>query len=201
VRCNLLFAQFAAKQAPSGNSSGFVRLAPYQYLTCASQPGTINSTSGSSACIPIDPGALTFCVSVAYTACLRVADPTQYDLTVSKAFAARLARWNVEFPSTTPTCLAAFKAYVCALSFPQCIQNPNNATQPPVQQPVCFSYCQAAEKACGVASDLTTFACNKAAASSQVAPNRPDVTCFSRASRLAALSSVIAVALLVLMME
>ena len=68
----------------------FMRTAVQESLSnCSSQPGQFpnnNTASGTSAqCVPIDPGTLSFCSNVAYTACMRTLDPIAYDAQISTA--------------------------------------------------------------------------------------------------------------------
>ena len=58
----------------------------------------------------IDPGELTFCGQVSYTACLRYPVALEYDNTVSEAFMLRSDRLALEFPKASPLCVEAFQA-------------------------------------------------------------------------------------------
>ena len=107
----------------------------------------------------------------------------------------RTARLSAEFPQTSATCLDAFLAYLCDLSFPQCVVDPSGSTDI-MEQPLCYSYCMSAELACGADAKLANTVCQKAVDAGRVSPDRPDVVCKSCGTAARASAVALALALL-----
>jgi hypothetical protein len=167
----------------------FTRQGPYPYQICAELPGEIGDpdtilTARSARCIPVEAGELEFCAGVSYDVCSRVVSPTAYDEELQAAHDERVARYAMEWPSlATSECFAAFKLYVCLLSFPRCEEDSQNPGTY-FEIPLCYDYCVNAHATCGSPAEKSQAACDVAVARGRVAPPRKDVTCVSRGFRV-----------------
>jgi hypothetical protein len=167
----------------------FTRQGPYPYQICAELPGEIGDpdtilTARSARCIPVEAGELEFCAGVSYDVCSRVVSPTAYDEELQAAHDERVARYTMEWPSlATSECFAAFKLYVCLLSFPRCEEDSQNPGTY-FEIPLCYDYCVNAHATCGSPAEKSQAACDVAVARGRVAPPRKDVTCVSRGFRV-----------------
>jgi hypothetical protein len=193
--------QAGTKKSVEVNSyfTEFTRVGPYPYQVCADLPGEIGETDAtkSARCIPVEPGELEFCATVAYDTCSRVISPILYDEQIAKSHDERLARWELEFPALVTTeCTEAFKLYFCLLAFPRCEEDTDNLGSF-LELPLCFDYCVNAHMACIGDDLLSRAACDKAVVLGRVAPPRGDVTCVSGA-RSPGASMVYALALALL---
>ena len=167
----------------------FTRQGPYPYQICAELPGEIGDpdtilTARSARCIPVEAGELEFCAGVSYDVCSRVVSPTAYDEELQAAHDERVARYTMEWPSlATSECFAAFKMYICLLSFPRCDEDSQNPGTY-FEIPLCYDYCVNAHATCGSPAEKSQAACDVAVARGRVAPPRKDVTCVSRGFRV-----------------
>ena len=107
----------------------------------------------------IEAGELEFCAGVSYDVCSRVVSPTAYDEELQAAHDERVARYTMEWPSlATSECFAAFKMYLCLLSFPRCDEDSQNPGTY-FEIPLCYDYCVNAHATCGSPAEKSQAAC------------------------------------------
>ncbi|GHP10374.1 hypothetical protein PPROV_000910500 [Pycnococcus provasolii] len=165
------------------NRDDFTRAGPYPYKECIRQPGEIGNDPAKThaQCIPIEAGELTFCGGVAYDACMRVGNPSDYDLAIEASYLKRVTYSNTEETQTAAR-MCAFKSFLCANAFPQCLEYAELFGQSAeferyYEIPLCWGFCVSSEMACLADGNAAALACMKLVEIGRVAPDRPGIIC------------------------
>jgi len=181
----------AASLAPNAAQAQFEKATDYPYRVCSEQPGAYagpNGTTDRASCVSLDAGELGFCSGIAWDACIRTDPPALQDKRVLGQYEEMTKKQLVMAPelANDPDCLVVMAEYMCALAFPRCDPNPNDATTY-YELPACWDYCMNSVFGCTGDMAIAQNVCNASLASGVVVESgRSDVRCTSAALRYGA---------------
>jgi hypothetical protein len=190
-RCAWLALACAASLAPNAVRAQFEKATDYPYRVCSEQPGAYagpNGTTDRASCVSLDAGELGFCTGIAWDACVRTDPPSLQDKRVLGQYEEMTKKQLVMAPelANDPECLVVMAEYMCALAFPRCDPNPNDALTY-FELPACWDYCMNSVFGCTGDMSIAQNVCNASLASGVVVESgRSDVRCTSAAVRYGA---------------
>lgn len=188
ARFTWLVLACVASLAPNAVRAQFEKATDYPYRVCSEQPGAYagpNGTTDRASCVSLDAGELGFCTGIAWDACVRTDPPALQDKRVLGQYEELTKKQLVMAPelANDPDCLVVMAEYMCALAFPRCDPNPNDALTY-YELPACWDYCMNSVFGCTGDMAIAQNVCNASLASGVVVESgRSDVRCTSAAAR------------------